>query len=87
MTTIALRWAAVFVVVLMGFGPAAGAMGAGDGGVRAFTATSGPGLSLMAESISMAAMAEIPVVIIDVMRAGPSTGMATSNRIGPMPVL
>lgn len=53
------------------------AMGAGYGGVRAFTATSGPGLSLMAESISMAAVAEIPVVIIDVMRAGPSTGMAT----------
>lgn len=53
------------------------AMGAGYAGVRAFTATSGPGLSLMAESISMACMAEIPVVIIDVMRAGPSTGMAT----------
>lgn len=53
------------------------AMGAGYAGARGFTATSGPGLSLMAESISMAAMAEIPVVIIDVMRAGPSTGMAT----------
>lgn len=53
------------------------AMGAGYAGARAFTATSGPGLSLMAESISMASMAEIPVVIIDVMRAGPSTGMAT----------
>ncbi len=53
------------------------AMGAGYAGVRAFTATSGPGLSLMAESISMAAVAEIPVVIYDVMRAGPSTGMAT----------
>ena len=49
------------------------AMGGGYAGVRAFTATSGPGLSLMAESISMAATAEIPVV----MRAGPSTGMAT----------
>lgn len=53
------------------------AMGAGYAGVRSFTATSGPGLSLMAESISMAAVAEIPVVIYDVMRAGPSTGMAT----------
>ncbi len=53
------------------------AMGAGYAGIRAFTATSGPGLSLMAESISMASIAEIPVVIIDVMRAGPSTGMAT----------
>lgn len=53
------------------------AMGANYAGVRAFTATSGPGLSLMAESISMATIAEIPMVIIDVMRAGPSTGMPT----------
>lgn len=53
------------------------AMGAGYGGVRAFTCTSGPGLSLMAESLSMASMAEIPVVIINVQRSGPSTGMAT----------
>ncbi len=53
------------------------AMGANYAGIRAFTATSGPGLSLMAESISMATMAEIPTVIVDVMRAGPSTGMPT----------
>lgn len=53
------------------------AMGANYAGVRSFTATSGPGLSLMAESISMATIAEIPMVIIDVMRAGPSTGMPT----------
>lgn len=53
------------------------AIGANFAGVRAFTATSGPGLSLMAESISLATIAEIPMVIIDVMRAGPSTGMAT----------
>ncbi|MDY3983230.1 MAG: 2-oxoacid:acceptor oxidoreductase subunit alpha [Veillonellaceae bacterium] len=53
------------------------AMGAAYAGVRAFTCTSGPGLSLMAESLSMASMAEIPVVVIDVQRSGPSTGMAT----------
>lgn len=53
------------------------AMGAAYAGVRGFTCTSGPGLSLMAESLSMASMAEIPVVIIDVQRSGPSTGMAT----------
>lgn len=53
------------------------AMGANYAGIRAFTATSGPGFSLMAESISMATMAEIPMVIVDVMRAGPSTGMPT----------
>ncbi|MCI5837475.1 MAG: 2-oxoacid:acceptor oxidoreductase subunit alpha [Veillonellaceae bacterium] len=53
------------------------ALGANYAGVRAFTATSGPGLSLMAETISLASIAEIPLVIIDVMRAGPSTGMPT----------
>lgn len=53
------------------------AMGASYAGTRGFTCTSGPGLSLMAESLSMAAMAEIPMVVIDVQRSGPSTGMAT----------
>lgn len=53
------------------------AMGAAYAGQRGFTCTSGPGLSLMAESLSMASMAEIPVMIIDVQRSGPSTGMAT----------
>lgn len=53
------------------------AMGGAYAGVRGFTCTSGPGISLMAESLSMASIAEIPVVIIDVMRSGPSTGMAT----------
>ncbi len=55
----------------------AAAIGASWAGVKAFTATSGPGLSLMAEHISYAAMTETPVVIIDGMRAGPSTGQAT----------
>lgn len=53
------------------------AMGAAYAGTRGFTCTSGPGLSLMAESLSMASMAEIPMVVIDVQRSGPSTGMAT----------
>lgn len=52
-------------------------MGASAGGVKAMTATSGPGFSLMQEAIGMAGMAEIPCVIIDVMRVGPSSGIAT----------
>ncbi len=54
-----------------------GAIGAGFAGARAMTATSGPGVSLMQEAIGLAATAEIPVVIIDVQRGGPSTGMPT----------
>jgi 2-oxoglutarate ferredoxin oxidoreductase subunit alpha len=53
------------------------AIGAGWGGLRAMTSTSGPGLSLMTEYIGLAYFAEIPVVIWDVQRVGPSTGMPT----------
>src|SRR6185369_17292443 len=49
--------------------------GAGWNGARAFTATSGPGISLMSEFIGLAYFAEIPATIIDVQRGGPSTGM------------
>ncbi|MDA8195091.1 MAG: 2-oxoacid:acceptor oxidoreductase subunit alpha [Thermaerobacter sp.] len=56
------------------------AIGAGFAGVRAMTATSGPGLSLMQEAIGLASMAEIPVVVVDAQRAGPSTGMATKDE-------
>ena len=52
-------------------------VGAGWNGARAFTATSGPGISLMQEFIGLAYFAEIPAVIIDVQRGGPSTGMPT----------
>ena len=52
-------------------------IGAGSAGALSFTATSGPGLSLMQEGIGYAAMAEIPCVIIDVQRGGPSTGLPT----------
>jgi len=55
-------------------------IGAGYAGARAMTATSGPGFSLMQEGIGLASMAEIPVVIIDTQRSGPSTGMPTKQE-------
>ncbi|THD09825.1 2-oxoacid:acceptor oxidoreductase subunit alpha [Metallibacterium scheffleri] len=55
-------------------------VGAGWNGARAFTATSGPGISLMNEFIGLAYFAEIPVTIIDVQRGGPSTGMPTRTQ-------
>jgi 2-oxoglutarate ferredoxin oxidoreductase subunit alpha len=55
-------------------------IGAAWNGARAFTATSGPGISLMQEFFGLAYFAEIPAVIIDVQRAGPSTGMPTRNQ-------
>jgi 2-oxoglutarate ferredoxin oxidoreductase subunit alpha len=55
-------------------------IGAGWNGSRAFTCTSGPGISLMQEFIGLAYFAEIPAVIIDVQRAGPSTGMPTRTQ-------
>jgi 2-oxoglutarate ferredoxin oxidoreductase subunit alpha len=55
-------------------------IGASWNGARAFTATSGPGLSLMQEFLGLAYFAEIPTVLIDVQRAGPSTGMPTRTQ-------
>jgi 2-oxoglutarate ferredoxin oxidoreductase subunit alpha len=55
-------------------------VGAGWNGARAFTTTSGPGISLMNEFIGLAYFAEIPVTIIDVQRGGPSTGMPTRTQ-------
>lgn len=52
-------------------------IGASAAGARSLTATSGPGFSLMMESIGLAAMMEIPIVIVDVQRASPSTGLPT----------
>lgn len=52
-------------------------IGASLAGVKSMTATSGPGFSLMQEHISFASMAEVPCVIVDVMRGGPSTGLPT----------
>ena len=55
-------------------------VGASWNGARAFTATSGPGLSLMSEFLGLAYFAEIPTVLFDVQRAGPSTGMPTRTQ-------
>ena len=59
-------------------------LGAGWAGARAATATSGPGLSLMAELAGLSYFAEIPAVIIDVQRMGPSTGLPTRNAQGDL---
>jgi 2-oxoglutarate/2-oxoacid ferredoxin oxidoreductase subunit alpha len=60
------------------------AIGASFTGKRAMTATSGPGLALMIELIGHATMTEIPVVIVDVQRAGPSTGLPTKVSQGDL---
>ncbi len=59
-------------------------IGAGQMGVRAMCATSGGGFALMTEAIGMAAMMEIPVVMINVMRGGPSTGLPTKQEQGDL---
>ncbi len=56
------------------------ALGASFGGVPSLTATSGPGFSLMIEALGLAVTAEVPVVVVDVMRTGPSTGIATKSE-------
>ena len=56
------------------------AIGANWNGARAFTATSGPGISLMTEFLGLAYFAEIPVVIFNIQRGGPSTGMPTRTQ-------
>ena len=55
-------------------------IGASYGGAPSLTATAGPGLSLMVESLGLAIASETPVVIVDVMRVGPSTGIATKSE-------
>ncbi len=57
-------------------------LGAAMGGARAMTATSGPGFTLMQEHLGYASLAEIPCVVVDVMRGGPSTGLPTSPSQG-----
>lgn len=56
------------------------ALGASFGGVKSMTATSGPGFSLMQEALGLASMAELPVVVADVQRCGPSTGAPTKTE-------
>ena len=60
----------------------AAVIGASMGGVKAMTATSGPGFSLKQENLGYAAMTEVPCVIVNVMRGGPSTGMPTRPAQG-----
>ena len=60
------------------------AVGAGWAGLRAISSTSGPGISLMAEYISMAYYAEVPLVLWDVQRVGPSTGLPTRTAQGDL---
>ena len=55
-------------------------IGASYGGVPSLTATSGPGLSLMIEALGLAVAAEVPIVVIDVMRGGPSTGIPAKSE-------
>lgn len=59
-------------------------IGAAFGGAKALTATSGPGLSLMTELLGLASIAELPLVVVDVQRAGPSTGMPTKDGQGDL---
>jgi 2-oxoglutarate ferredoxin oxidoreductase subunit alpha len=60
------------------------AIGASYGGVPSLTATSGPGLALMVESLGLAVTSETPVVVVDVMRVGPSTGIPTKSEQGDL---
>jgi 2-oxoglutarate ferredoxin oxidoreductase subunit alpha len=55
-------------------------LGASYGGVPSMTATSGPGLSLMVEALGLATAAEVPALVVDVMRGGPSTGIPTKTE-------
>ena len=59
----------------------AAALGASVAGLKAMTATSGPGFSLKQENIGYATIAEIPIVIVDVMRSGPSTGPVSYTHL------
>ena len=60
------------------------ALGAARAGARSMTATSGPGIDLMSETFGLIATSETPLVIVDVMRAGPSTGMPTKQEQGDL---
>jgi 2-oxoglutarate/2-oxoacid ferredoxin oxidoreductase subunit alpha len=60
------------------------AIGAAQAGVRAMCATSGGGFALMSEALGLSAMAEIPIVVIDCQRAGPSTGVPTKTEQGDL---
>lgn len=65
-------------------GSMAAVLGASAAGAKSMTATSGPGLSLMLENLGLGLMMELPTVVVNVMRAGPSTGMPTLTSQGDM---
>ncbi len=71
------RLGGVFIQMEDEIASIAAVVGASLAGAKAFTATSGPGFSLMQENIGLAIMGEVPCVIVNVQRAGPSTGLAT----------
>jgi 2-oxoglutarate ferredoxin oxidoreductase subunit alpha len=60
------------------------AIGASYGGAMGLTASSGPGIALKSEAMGLAVMVELPLVVVDVQRAGPSTGMPTKNEQGDL---
>lgn len=62
----------------------AACVGAGFAGVRAMTASAGPGISLMQENLGLAGMTETPLVVVDTQRGGPSTGMPTKQEQGDL---
>ena len=72
----------IFIQMEDEIGSLAAVIGASMTGAKAYTATSGPGMSLMSENIGLACMVEVPCVIINVQRAGPSTGLATKPAQG-----
>ena len=72
----------VYVQMEDELGSMAAIIGASAAGKKSFTATSGPGFSLMQENLGVAVMAEVPCVIINVQRSGPSTGLATKPAQG-----
>ncbi len=72
----------VFIQMEDEMGSLGAVLGASLGGARAMTATSGPGFTLMQEHLGYATLAEIPCVAVDVMRVGPSTGVATAPAQG-----
>ncbi len=72
----------IFIQMEDEIGSIAAIIGASIGGRKVLTATSGPGFSLMQENLGFACLAEVPLVIVNVMRGGPSTGMPTSPSQG-----
>src|SRR5690554_3744020 len=76
------REGGAFVQMEDEIGSIAAIIGASIAGTKAMTATSGAGFSLMQENLGFAAMTEVPIVVVDVNRGGPSTGRSEERRVG-----